>query len=149
MRHGKPSKNTTMQIDNFEEAQALTKALEKTLPFQVRPGKKFLKTMRDRGESVSDKTDITVSGVMYSGDMGGINCTLDSFAGGTLKERFIVSITHLVIDPQHPLAQEVKTYQQKRIRGLKLQDQVGFASELLAKRTVSKKKKRGSGFGEL
>jgi hypothetical protein len=138
-----------MQIDNFEEAEALTKALEKTLPFQVRPGKEFLKMMRDRGESVSDKTDINVSKVMYTGDMGGINCALDSFDGGPLKQQFIVSITHLVIDPQHPLAQEVKTYQQQRVRGLQLQDQVGFAAEFLGKRPVSKKKKRGPGFGEL
>lgn len=138
-----------MQIDNFEEAQALTKALEKTLPFQVRAGKEFLKMMRDRGESISAKTDITVSGVMYSGDMGGINCTLEAFPDGTLKEVFVVSITHLVIDPQHPLAKEVNAYQQKRIRGLKLQDQVGFAAEVLSQRAAPKHKKRGSGFGKL
>lgn len=138
-----------MQIDNFNEAQALTAQLEKTLPFQVRPGKEFLKMMRDRGETVSDKTDIKVSSVVYTGDMGGINCTLESSSEGTLKEVFVVSITHLVIDPQHPLAKEVNAYQQKRIRGLKLQDQVGFAAEFLPQRATSKKKKRGRGFGEL
>jgi hypothetical protein len=138
-----------MQIDNFKEAQALTAQVEKTLPFQVRPGKEFLKMMRDRGESVTDKTDITVSSVVYTGDMGGINCTLESYSGGTLKEVFVVSITHLVIDPKHPLAKEVNAYQQKRIRGLKLQDQIGFAAEFLPQRATSKKKKRGRGFGEL
>jgi hypothetical protein len=138
-----------MQIDNFKEAQTLTDQLEKTLPFQVRPGKEFLKMMRDRRESVSDKTDITVSSVVYTGDMSGINCTLESYSDGTLKEVFVVSITHLIIDPQHPLAKEVNTYQQKRIRGLKLQDQVGFAAEFLSQRTASRKKKRGSGFGKL
>ena len=138
-----------MQIDNFKEAQALTAQLEKTLPFQVRPGKEFLKMMRDRGEPVSDKTDIMVSSVLYTGDMGGINCTLESYSGGTLKEVFVISITHLVIDPQHPLAKEVNDYQQKRIRGLTLQNQVGFAAEFLSQRATSKKKKRGRGFGEL
>lgn len=138
-----------MEIDNFEEAQALTKALEKTLPFQVRAGKEFLKMMRDRGESISDKTDITVSAIVYTGDMGGINCTLESYSGGTLKEVFVVSITHLVIDPQHPLAQEVSAYQQKRIRGLKLQDKIGFAAEFLSQSTAAKKNKRGRGFGGL
>lgn len=138
-----------MEIDNFEEAQALTKALEKTLPFQVRAGKEFLKMMRDRGESISDKTDITVSAIVYTGDMGGINCTLESYSGGTLKEVFVVSITHLVIDPQHPLAQEVNAYQQKRIRGLKLQDKIGFATEFLSQSTAAKKNKRGRGFGGL
>lgn len=138
-----------MEIDNSEEAQALTKALEKTLPFQVRAGKEFLKMMRDRGESISDKTDITVSAIVYTGDMGGINCTLESYSGGTLKEVFVVSITHLVIDPQHPLAKEVNAYQQKRIRGLKLQDKIGFAAEFLSQRTAAKKNKRGRGFGGL
>jgi hypothetical protein len=66
MGHAKPSKHITMQIDNFEEGQALTKALEKTLPFQVRPAKEFLKMMRDRGESVSAETDITVTSVIYT-----------------------------------------------------------------------------------
>jgi hypothetical protein len=136
-----------MQIDDLKEAQTLTNQLEKTLPFQVRPGKEFLKMMRDRGESVSAETDITVSRVMYSGDMGGINCALEPFSEDASKEVFVVSITHLVIHPQHPLAKEVNAYQQKRIRRLKLQDQVGFAAEFLSQRTASKKKKRGSGFG--
>jgi hypothetical protein len=138
-----------MQIDNFKEAQTLTTQLEKTLPFQVRPGKEFLKMMRDRGESVSAETDITVNSVIYTGDMGGINCTLESSSEDTLKEVFVVSITHLVIDPQHPLAKEVNAYQQKRIRGLKLQDQVGFAAEFFPQRAATKKKKRRPGFGDL
>ena len=138
-----------MQIDNFEEAQALTVQLEKTLPFQIRPGKEFLKMMRDQGKSISSETVFTVDGVIYSGDIGGINCALMPWSEVGDKERFVVSITHLVIDPQHPLASKVKAYQQKRIQGLKLQNQVGFAAELLAQRNASKRKKRGSGFGKL
>jgi hypothetical protein len=138
-----------MQIDNFEEAQALTVQLEKTLPFQIRPGKEFLKMMRDQGKSISSETVFTVDGVIYSGDIGGINCALMPWSEVGNKERFVVSITHLVIDPQHPLASKVKAYQQKRIQGLKLQNQVGFAAELLAQRNASKRKKRGSGFGKL
>ena len=138
-----------MQIDNFEEAQALTVQLEKTLPFQIRPGKEFLKMVRDQGKSISSETVFTVDGVIYSGDIGGINCALMPWSEVGNKERFVVSITHLVIDPQHPLASKVKAYQQKRIQGLKLQNQVGFAAELLAQRNASKRKKRGSGFGKL
>jgi hypothetical protein len=138
-----------MQIDNFEEAQALTVQLEKTLPFQIRPGKEFLKMMRDQGKSISSETVFTVDRVIYSGDIGGINCALMPWSEVGNKERFVVSITHLVIDPQHPLASKVKAYQQKRIQGLKLQNQVGFAAELLAQRNASKRKKRGSGFGKL
>jgi hypothetical protein len=138
-----------MQIDNFEEAQALTVQLEQTLPFQIRPGKELLKMVRDQGKSISSETVFTVDGVIYSGDIGGINCALMPWSEVGNKERFVVSITHLVIDPQHPLASKVKAYQQKRIQGLKLQNQVGFAAELLAQRNASKRKKRGSGFGKL
>jgi hypothetical protein len=138
-----------MQIDNFEEAQALTVQLEQTLPFQIRPGKEFLKMVRDQGKSISSETVFTVDRVIYSGDIGGINCALMPWSEVGNKERFVVSITHLVIDPQHPLASKVKAYQQKRIQGLKLQNQVGFAAELLAQRNASKRKKRGSGFGKL
>ena len=38
--------NRTMAIDNFAEAQALSDKLEASIPFQVRPGKEFLKMMR-------------------------------------------------------------------------------------------------------
>jgi hypothetical protein len=137
-----------MQIDNFEEAQSLSNRLEKTLPFQVRLGKELLKMMRDRGESVSADAVFNVNLVKYSGDIGGINCGLEPRSGMNTKEQFVVSITHLIVDPQHPLALEVKAYQQKRIRGLKLQDQAGFVAELLGQRTSPKRKKRGSGFGK-
>jgi hypothetical protein len=137
-----------MQIDDFEEAQALSDRLEKTMPFQVRLGKELLKMMRDRGESVSADTIFNVNLVKYSGDIGGINCGLESISGMDLKEQFVVSITHLIVDPQHPLASEVKAYQAKRIQRLKLQDRIGFAAELLGQRTAPKRKKRGSGFGQ-
>ena len=137
-----------MQIDDFEAAKALTAKLEKTLPFHVRPGQEFLKMMRDRGELIHADTVMTVSWVGYSGDIGGINCTLEAWSGKDEKERFVVSITHLVIDPQHPLASAVIAYQKKRVHRLMLQDQGGFAAELLAQRAVLKKKKRGSGFGK-
>lgn len=56
------------------------------------------------------------------------------------------SITHLKIDPTHPLAAEVQAYQRQRIRKLMLQDSRGFTAELM---TIEprKSKKRSKGFG--
>ena len=138
-----------MQIDNYLEAQALTEQLEATIPFQVRAGKELLKTMRDRGESIKANTWLTVDLVKYSGDIGGINCGLEPVSGQTEKQRYVVSLTHLEIDPKHPLASEVKAYQRKRIQRLMLQNQGGFAAELLAERSNTQKKKPKQGFGSL
>ncbi len=135
-----------MQIDNYLEAQGLTEQLEATIPFQVRAGKELLKTMRDRGESIKANTWLTVDLVKYSGDIGGINCGLESVPGQTEKQRYVVSLTHLEIDPKHPLASEVKAYQRKRIQRLILQNQGGFAAELLAERSNPQKKKPKQGF---
>ncbi len=136
-----------MQIDNYQEAQDLTERLEATIPFQVRAGKELLKTMRDRGKTVNASTVLTVDLVKYLGDMGGINCGLEVLPGQTEKHRYVVSLTHLEIDPEHPLAAEVKAYQRKRIQRLMLQNQGGFAAELLAQRTTRQKKKSKKGFG--
>ncbi len=57
----------------------------------------------------------------YSGDMGGINCGLMAED----ENKFISSITHMKIDPEHPLAAEVRDYQQRRIEGLKRSQQGG------------------------
>lgn len=136
-----------MQIDNYQEAQALSDRLEATVPFQVRAAKELLKTLRDRGESVSVDTQFTVDWVKYSGDIGGINCGLKPSPEQTEKQRYVVSLTHLEIDPQHPLASEVKSYQRRRIQRLKLQEQGGFAAELLTQRTQTRKKGK-KGFGK-
>lgn len=133
-----------MQIDNFKAAQDLSDRLEATMPFSVRPTKQLLKTMLDRGNRASLDDVFTVDWVKYSGDIGGINCAFEYSDGG---ERYVVSITHLKIDPQHPLADEVIAYQQRRVRLLKLQERGGFAADLLANTTQPKRSKGSAGFG--
>jgi hypothetical protein len=134
-----------MQIDNLKEAQDLCDRLEATIPFSVRPTKQLLKTMIDRGDRASVDDVFTVDWVKYSGDVGGINCGFN-FAGG--KEQYVVSLTHLKVDPEHPLAEEVVAYQQRRVRLLKLQNRGGFAADLVANTTQPKRSKGGAGFGK-
>ncbi len=133
-----------MQIDNREAAQDLCDRLEATIPFSVRPTKQLLKTMIDRGDRVTLDDVFTVDWVKYSGDVGGINCAFE-YPG---KERYVVSLTHLKVNPEHPLAEEVIAYQQRRIRLLKLQDRGGFAADLLANTAQPKRSKGGAGFGK-
>jgi hypothetical protein len=134
-----------MQIDNLKEAQDLCDRLEATIPFTVRVGKQLLKTMLDGGNKASLDDVFTVDWVKYSGDVGGISCAFEYSDG---KERYAVSLTHLKIDPEHPLADEVVAYQQRRIQRIKLQDLGGFGANLLANTNQPKRRKGGVGFGK-
>ncbi|MBW4616480.1 MAG: hypothetical protein KME21_25065 [Desmonostoc vinosum HA7617-LM4] len=137
-----------MRIDNYNAAKALTEKLKESLPIKARAGKPFLKTLKQRGEDADPNREFEIDFVGYSGDEGGIMCGLVSEAHNPEnKERYVISITHLKIDSNHPLASEVQEYQRQRTRKLMLQDQAGFAAELLAQASA-KKKKRSSGFGK-
>jgi hypothetical protein len=137
-----------MQIDDFVEAQALTDKLQDTLPFKVFPTKFFLGFLLDRGEAVQANAEFVVESLFYSGDAGGIICALeDSPFFSNSQEKMVISISHLKIDPDHPLATEIIDYQRRRIHRLKLQDKGGFAAELLAKMPSTKRKKK-LGFGK-
>jgi hypothetical protein len=137
-----------MEIDNYKEASDLNDRLMETLPFRVKAGKALLATIRNNGEQISTETEFSVGSVSYSGDIGGIQCALDPLDGNPdTGERYIVSITHLKIDPMHPLIEELQAYQERRTRRLKLQEQKGFVSELLAT-TESPKRKSSKGFGK-
>lgn len=133
-----------MQIDNYEQATALTKKLEAAVPFRVRPNKQFLKMMDER-ETVEIANWLEVDRVMYSGDMGGIMVSLQP-GGESSSQVYSTSLTHMTFDPDHALAAEVKAYQRQRVRRLKLQDRGGFAAELLSQ-TLGKKRKSRKGFG--
>ena len=128
-----------MEIDDYGRAIALTNQLKAALPFRVRPGKQLLKAME--GEKVSPSTWLEVETVMYSGDMGGIMVSLLSGDDRT-AEAYSVSLTHVVFDPEHELADEVRAYQRQRTRRLAMQDRGGFAAEMLAQKPPKRKPKR-------
>ncbi|MGC1308639.1 MAG: hypothetical protein WA885_15545 [Phormidesmis sp.] len=133
-----------MPIDDYDFALALNDQLAESVPFKVRPGKELLKLMKSKGTPMSAERDYMVEHVMYGGDEGGITCMLQGSATDT--EVVGSSITHLIIDPDHPLAAQVKMYQKQRTRRLMLENQRGFAALVEAERS-GKKKKRGGGFG--
>jgi hypothetical protein len=134
-----------MKIDDRSKAIALTEKLKASLPIKVRPGKQFLQMLRQQGEIANPDREYEVSSVIYSGDEGGISCGLMSQP--TDKRDYIVSITHLEVDSNHPLATELKEYQSQRTRKLFIQNKGGFSAEFLADKSI-KNRKRSSGFGK-
>lgn len=135
-----------MQIDNYEEGQALTEKLKANLPVKVFPTKQLVQSLQQQGKTIRSNQAYEIDSVFYSGDMGGITCALKGNSED--KEVYAVSITHLKIDPEHPLALEIEAYQRKRSRLLAIQNSRGFAAELLAERaSKASKKSKKKGFG--
>lgn len=135
-----------MHIDNYEEGEALTKKIKANLPMKVLPTKQLVQSLRQQGKFMKVNQPYEIDSVFYSGDMGGITCTLKGDAED--KEVYAVSITHLKIDPDHPLAPEIEAYQRRRTRMLAIQNSRGFAAELMAERPLKPKKKSSKkGFG--
>ncbi|MBD2664060.1 hypothetical protein B6N60_03675 [Richelia sinica FACHB-800] len=139
-----------MRIDDKNVATALTEKLEASLPIKVKARKEFLKMLKKRGELVNPEKEFEVDWVAYSGDEGGIMCRLVSKNDNPKDEdqaQYVVSITHLKIDPDHPHAEEIATYQRDRNRKLMLQNRGSLMTELMPL-SPPKKKKRGKGFGQ-
>jgi hypothetical protein len=135
-----------MRIDDYNAAKVLTDKLKESLPIKAWAGKEFLKTLKQKGENADPDREFEIDFVGYSGDEGGIMCGLKVPNNPESKEKYVSSITHLKIDPNHPLVSEVQAYQRQRIRKLMLQNSRGFTAELMTIEPA-KKKKRGKGFG--
>ncbi|AFY46830.1 hypothetical protein Nos7524_0931 [Nostoc sp. PCC 7524] len=136
-----------MRIDDYNAAKALVEKLKESLPIKARAGKEFLKRLKKQGENADTDREFEIDFVGYSGDEGGIMCGLKEPNNPEIKEKYVSSITHLEIDPNHPLASEVQAYQRQRIRKLMLQNEAGFAAELMVIEPA-KKKKQSKGFGK-
>ena len=122
-----------MQIDDYRAAKALTEKISANLPIRAYLGKALLKRAESGGKKVDPKIPYTIEWVGYSGDEGGIMCTLKESPNE--GEKLVTSITHIKIDPEHPLALEILMYQQERTMRLAIQDRGGFGSELLKMRS--------------
>ena len=137
-----------MPVDNYAEAIALTEKIKANLPITAHPGKQYLKLLKNRGDRVIKKQELIIDSVVYMGDEGGICCGIQPQEGD--KEVQLVSITHLEVDPNHPLAAEIQAYQQKRTRTLMIQNSRGFMAEMqrLSNPSGRRKKKGDRGFGK-
>jgi hypothetical protein len=132
----------TSTIDDPVETRELLQNIEANLPISVRLNAHGINSLREQGRYIENSDDVLqVDSVLYMGDMGGIlcaiECQLDADSG---KELLMTSITHLKIDPSHPLAEQIKRYQKNRMASMAIAD-IG------KRRSKFKPQKKKRGFG--
>lgn len=98
----------------------LIEEMEKNLPIPAYPSKGLCKVYRKQGVKINPHTELQITEVVDSGDMGGIMCAIEE------KDNvFVVSLTHLRIKPDHPLRDKILAYQKQRIKRLHQRDNLG------------------------
>jgi hypothetical protein len=97
-----------------KESETLIEEMKKYLPIPARFTKDSYQYLKQKGIYTDPNREVNISNVFYSGDAGGIVCAIE----GDEKEVLIISLTHLIIKPDHPLSDKIATYQKKRIRRL-------------------------------
>ena len=60
------------------------------------------------------RIEVLIEKVLYFGDEGGIICVVKNPG----KEAIMVSLTHLRVKANHPLAKDIRAYQMRRIKKL-------------------------------
>lgn len=101
-----------------------------SLPIPARPTRQLTDLLRGKGASLGADPKLEIKKVFYGGDEGGIMC--DVTPASMSKEAVICSLTHLRVHPKHPLAAEIRAYQETRTRRLAFSD--GRASMAVLKR---------------
>jgi hypothetical protein len=102
-------------IDDYAKAKELMRKMEAQLPIPARSTGAFVRALRERGIKIPYNQELQIKRVFYAGDEGGICCDV-TLEGA--KEAIVVSITHLRVPTRHPLAKEIREYQQERMRSL-------------------------------
>jgi len=87
--------------------------MKKCLPIPARPTKELYRYLRKKGKDIDIDRDLNIFEIIDSGDMGGIVCAIKGN-----KEVFVISLTQLIIKPDHPLSVKILAYQKKRIKSL-------------------------------
>ena len=114
---GKDADEFTMTEEEY--ALDLVERLKATFPMTVTPSKALIHNMRqDERQKIKlrPKQKIRIDSCLYIGDEGGVACSY------RLGDQVVISsITHLKLDPKHPLYREVKDYQLSRKTRLALE----------------------------
>ena len=107
-------------IDDAKEAAQLLHDMHAQRPIPVHLTPQLLEMLRSRGTQLRFDEDVLIESVLYLGDEGGIACGLKWPGAG--KDAVITSLTHLRIDDEHPLAEQIKRYQSTRSRKIAMID---------------------------
>jgi hypothetical protein len=104
-----------MTIDDYTQTQALMRKMEAQLPIPARATKEFVRVMKPHGLQVKRDQVLSIKGLFYAGDEGGITCDVTPPEAHTAV---VCSLTHVRIAPNHPLAEEIRVYQMARKEGI-------------------------------
>jgi hypothetical protein len=101
-------------------SETLLEEMKKCLPIPAHFTRESSKALDQEGTHIDPDKEIEILDVFDSGDMGGIVCVINKGEEQALeKQVLIVSLTHLLIKPDHPLSDKIAAYHKKRIRRLK------------------------------
>jgi hypothetical protein len=99
----------------FRESMTLLEEMKNNLPIQARPTKELYRNLRKKRKHIDIDSDLNIIEVFDSGDMGGMVCAIKGN-----KEVFVISLTQLIIKPDHPLSDKIVAYQKQRIKNLQV-----------------------------
>jgi hypothetical protein len=119
------------------QAMELMQKMEEQLPIPVRLDSAVTRMLQGKGLITTRGQEFEIKRVFYLGDEGGIMC--DVTPTKDAREAVVVSLTHLLVPAQHPLAQEIRAYQRERVRRIARSGGSAKPSSF----TVRPRKKRG------
>ncbi len=96
----------------MERTEELLEEMERHLPIPVYASPELCKELQKLGKNIDTGTELKITRVFDSGEMGGIICSIIEES----REVFIASLTHLKVKPDHPLSGKIREYQRERIR---------------------------------
>ncbi len=96
----------------MERTKELLKEMKQYLPIPAYASPELCKLLQKQGKNVDTRTELKITKVFDSGEMGGIVCSIIE----ENREVFVVSLTHLKIEPDHPLSGRIREYQRDRIK---------------------------------
>lgn len=103
-------------VDNIDEAMKLPEEMKKNLPIIIRPNSALVKSLRRQSLNVDRYKPLEIHSVLHMGNEAGIAC--DITRKGREDTPVICSLTQLEVTGNDPLAEEMKAYQQERLRNL-------------------------------
>jgi hypothetical protein len=114
-----------LSIDDPEKTDVLVQRLKAALPIEANVTPRLAVTLGKESPDVSVPSKCSVVDVMYSGDVGGIMCSLD-LGEPEAETIHLVSITHLTFYRRVTLSREIESYQRHRTRKIRQQAIRGY-----------------------
>ncbi|HEV3339956.1 MAG TPA: hypothetical protein VG125_06355 [Pirellulales bacterium] len=102
-------------IDDERDVRELIQTLTEYLPMAAYATPRLVKAVGRSEPGIRVNDTVKIDSLLYLGDAGGIACAIELRAG---KHVVITSLTHLRIDPNHPLAEKIEAYQKRRSQRL-------------------------------